>query len=53
MTEEQIQWLKENLFIDVKVHGWGGGMDILIRLGEEVCTWERISASDLKDAIGE
>lgn len=52
MTEEQIQWLRENLFLDVKFHGWNGGLDIKIRLGDEVCTWERIAACDLRDAAG-
>ncbi|AWD90514.1 hypothetical protein KNT87_gp075 [Erwinia phage Cronus] len=52
MTEEQIQWLRENLFLDVKFHGWNGGLDIEIRLGDEVFTSEHIASYELRDAAG-
>lgn len=52
MTEEQIQWLKENLSLDVKFYGWTGGLEIQIRLGDEVCTSERIEGYELRDAAG-
>lgn len=52
MTEEQIQWLKENLSLDVKFYGWAGGLEIQIRLGDEVCTGEHIAGYELRDAAG-
>lgn len=52
MTEEQIQWLKENLSIQFKPHGWSGGLSVQLFLNDEEIRSDWIGPNDLADAAG-
>ncbi len=52
MTEEQIEWLKNNLTVLFKTGSWSSGLSIEVSLGDTKICEDWLSPADLRDAAG-
>lgn len=52
MTEEQIKWLKENIRVEFRTHGWCGGVEAELIIGDEVVSSDWLYAVDIREGAG-